>query len=479
MRRPSLLRHLLVWVLGALVVVWLGFIAIGFQTGHHEADELTDGHLASVAALLLNLRGSEALPRGQQVASQLLSRPELKSHDYQQSLSVVIWDAQGRVIGQLGEAPVPPFSDSEGFADLVLGNERTGWRTFARWDRNEPERRLMVMLKEAERDELAFDIAGQVALPGLWLLPTIALLLGFAIRRGLRPLYELSDDVHAVEVEQERPLGLRHPQVEFRAIVDAINLLMQRSRSALARERQLADELAHELRTPLASITLHASALQKPLADADRRRSLERLAHDAMRSGHVLAQVLALARASQTEMTETAQPVDLAELARRVVSEFAPQASADGHVLAYRGPSTCMRRGHPVLLELALRNLVENAVSHTPPGTSIEVQVDDAGRWLQVSDDGRSQAARDDGAPSPRARLSLGLGLGHRVVEKVAAIHGGALRKIEAESDGITTYRIGLGPESGEADPGTAPEAAVTAEPEAPFSALRAESATR
>ena len=101
MTRQSLWRHLLAWVLGALAVVWAGFVVVGFQTGQHEADELTDGHLASVAALLLNLRASDLLPPSQQVASQLLSRPELKSHDYQQSLSVVIWDNQGRVLGQL------------------------------------------------------------------------------------------------------------------------------------------------------------------------------------------------------------------------------------------------------------------------------------------------------------------------------------------------------------------------------------------
>ncbi|MEO6745755.1 MAG: histidine kinase dimerization/phospho-acceptor domain-containing protein [Caldimonas sp.] len=464
MTRPSLLRHLLAWVLSALIVVWAGFVAVGFQTGHHEADELTDGHLASVAALLLNLRGSELLPRSEQVASQMLSRPELKSHDYQQSLSVVIWDAQGRVLGHLGEAPVPPFSAAEGFADLVLGSEKTGWRTFARWDRSEPARRLMVMLKKEERDALAFDIAGQVAEPGLWLLPMIALVLGFAIRRGLRPLYELSDDVRAVDVGQQHPLGIRHPQVEFRAIVDSINVLMQRSRSALARERQLADELAHELRTPLASIALHASALQRPLDDDDRRQSLDRLAHDAIRSGHVLSQVLALARASQTEMTEAAQPVDLAALCRRVVSDFAPQALSSGHVLGYCGPSERTRRGHPVLLELALRNLVENAVSHTPAGTSIEVQLDDDGRWLQVRDDGRAQLAAADGMRGPAARLSLGLGLGHRVVEKVAAIHGGALLKVEPTNDAFTTYRISLGSDAADRDPtNAAPRAPAVA----------------
>ena len=51
-RTPTLARHLLAWVLGGLVGVWLTFIVAGYRTGQHEADELTDGHLASAAALM-------------------------------------------------------------------------------------------------------------------------------------------------------------------------------------------------------------------------------------------------------------------------------------------------------------------------------------------------------------------------------------------------------------------------------------------
>lgn len=58
--RPSLTRHLLLWSLGALVLVWASFVLLGYQTGVHEADELTDGHLASVAALLTHLKPEES-----------------------------------------------------------------------------------------------------------------------------------------------------------------------------------------------------------------------------------------------------------------------------------------------------------------------------------------------------------------------------------------------------------------------------------
>jgi hypothetical protein len=58
----SLTRHLLAWALGALALVWLSFIVAGYQTGRHEADELTDGHLASVATLLLAERRRPVRP---------------------------------------------------------------------------------------------------------------------------------------------------------------------------------------------------------------------------------------------------------------------------------------------------------------------------------------------------------------------------------------------------------------------------------
>ena len=79
-RRPSLTRQLLLWTLGALALVWGSFVLIGYQTGVHEADELTDGHLASVAALLLNLRASDGMDDVPQV-TQRAPMPWLKSHD--------------------------------------------------------------------------------------------------------------------------------------------------------------------------------------------------------------------------------------------------------------------------------------------------------------------------------------------------------------------------------------------------------------
>ncbi|MBX3621129.1 MAG: sensor histidine kinase N-terminal domain-containing protein [Rhizobacter sp.] len=427
------------WVLGALVLVWASFVAVGFRTGVHEADELTDGHLAGVAHLLLRQHQGRFDTDGGSTTGVDLA--DLKSHDYQQSMSVVIWDDEGQVITQTGEAPLPPFTAQEGFATLSLGAPPTPWRTFSRWDPGDHSRKVMVLLSVRERDDLAEDIAEQVAQPGFWLLPVVALALGWAIRRGLLPLRDLSRDVSALDVHEAKPLRTQ-PHVEFKPVVDSINTLVERQHAALVRERELSSELAHELRTPLASLTLHASLLRGARDEAERAQALSRIEHDAQRANHVVSHLLALARASRAEMAESAQPLDLIALARTVVGDYAQAAFDSGHELALVGDGRFMLAGHTVLLELALRNLIDNALSHTPRGTLVEVQLDPLARWLQVCDNGTpvSGLAPVEGA-APR-RLGLGLGLGHRVVDKIAAIHGAHFEQVPPPEGFRTCYRI-------------------------------------
>lgn len=439
--KRSLLRDLLAWTLVALVGVWASFIVAGLRTGVHEADELTDGHLASVAALLLSEhdgRFEEKRDAGAAVP------PSLRRHDYQQSMSVVVWNHDGRVITRTGEAPLPPFTVDDGFVDLQLGEPPTRWRSFSQWNGPDRQRKVMVLLSVDERDALAWDIAEQMAEPGLWLLPVVAIALGLAIRRGLTPLYELSHDVHELDVTRGEPLKTRHPHAEFESVVRSINLLVERQHAVLARERQLASELAHELRTPLAALALHARNLRGEIVDAaSRDQALERIEHDALRAGNVLSQLLQLARASRAEMAEAEQPFDLCELARRVVAEYAQPALDSGHELALEGEQPFPLTGHPVLVEVALRNLLDNALGHTRPGTLVEVQLDPQARWVQVCDNGGGdRPAPAAGAGGSRSGLNLGLGLGHRVVEKIAAIHHARFASVPAPEGFTSCYRL-------------------------------------
>jgi two-component system, OmpR family, sensor histidine kinase QseC len=435
--RPTLTRHLLAWALAALTLVWVTFIAFAYKTGEHEADELTDGHLASVSALLVSLA-----PGGLAAAPQpalLVAPHELKAHDYQRSFTVVVWNAQGRMLSRVGDAPSPPFASPEGFATLQLGQPPRPWRAFSRWDEGHGYR-LMVLLSQLERDDLAADIAGQVIEPGFWLLPVVAIVLGLAIYRGLRPLRALAQQVHALDTREAQKVQAPEHFEELAATVDAINRLVDRYHAVLTRERALANEFAHELRTPLASLALQARDAREAAPGPLQQQALARLEDDALRAGNVLAHLLALARASRIELDEAAQPLDLDVLARRVVSEFAPHAHASGRELGLSSPGPFLLSGHPVLLELALRNLVQNALAHTPRGTQVEVELDPQRRALQVADDGQRHA--DQPAEAATTLQPLRLGLGHRVVEKVAALHGATFEPDVALPDARRAWRI-------------------------------------
>jgi two-component system, OmpR family, sensor histidine kinase QseC len=445
-RRPTLTRHLLAWTLGTLLVLGICFIAFAYKTGQHEADELTDGHLASTTALLLTWSHGE-LTTGPKTPPPAAMAP-LKGHDYQQSLSVVMWNTAGRVIAHSGDAPVPDFNTvADGFSTLALGEPPTRWRAYASWNADR-SRKAMMMLSLDERDALAQDIAEQSIEPGLWLLPVLALALGLAVRRGLQPLYEMSREVHALDIHQSAPLKApRH--AELAEVIEAVNVLVERYHAALNRERDLASEFAHELRTPLAALALQARGLRDIQGEAERFASIVRVEQQALHAGEVLTQLLALARTRRADLEETAAPVNMTELARHVVGQLAPHAHAGGRELSLEeegsgegsgeNAAPLLVTGHATLLEVALRNLVENSLSHTPPGTLTEVRVDSQRRSIAVADHWPRDRSTDWQLKPSRA---LGLGLGHRVVGKIAEIHGAHFQPWEGAADEARSYRI-------------------------------------
>lgn len=440
MRRSSLQLNLLAWMLGALALVWGSFVIWGYQTGVHEADELTDGHLAGVAALTLNWHVQDDVPAGETTAVQ--PPAGLHAHDYQESLSVVLWNAQGLLISRTGQAPLPDFDIEQGFA-TIGADERKAWRSYTQWSHDKTAK-VTVMIDLAERDSLADDIAMQMIEPGFWLLPVIVIALGVAMRRGMRPLNQLTQRVEALDLGRDQRLSDAHVPRELSPMVSSINTLLDRQQEALERERNLANEVAHELRTPLASIALQAQAL-KSEGQADTavmQAALQRIGQDALHAGHVLDQLLTLARAGRGMLDAPLQTVNWADVVRNVAAAQAQNAWQREDMISVDAPQELPVRGNALLLDSALRNLVENAVRHTPTGTQIEVQAGldsvQERAWVQVCDDGRRDAAPDHVPPVDS------LHLGHEIVSRVMQAHGGRFMVAEAPQGFTTCYRMEL-----------------------------------
>jgi two-component system sensor histidine kinase QseC len=283
-------------------------------------------------------------------------------------------------------------------------------------------RRVAVLLDWQRRQALAGDIARHLVAPALVFLPLLALVLAWAIRRGLRPLKGLSADIQALNVDAGQSLTLKQPYKELGVVVKAINQLVQRLASQVQRERRFAADVAHELRTPLTSLVLQARRARNNPVALEQAQALAAVEQGAMRAGRILSQLLDLARA-QSLADDLSESVDLCALAHRVVSEHAALAHALGQEIALEAPEQALRvPGRTTLLELALRNLVDNALRHNPTGTYVEVRVatDAEGRTvLSVSDDGVDALHRESAASSETLAVR-GMGIGLTLVERIA-----------------------------------------------------------
>ena len=438
--RPALWRHLWFWTFGAVLAVWITLVAVAVSTGFHEARKFIDGQLVATAQLWLGSPPADATapPPGAIGVD----------NEYVPDLAVLAWTdvlldtdthrlADGLPLDRLSQP---------GLVDVVYvnGNGPRDWRAYViEQQQGERLRRVAVLVDTRERNALGLDIAEHVALPAILLLPLVALVLWWTIRRGLRPLEQLSREVAELDSAAGQRLNTEHRHREFVSTVSAINTLVSSLQAQAQREREFASDVAHELRTPLAAISLQTSAAQHEPSP----ERLAQLEHEALRAGRILSQLLDLARAQRSEGGSSAgeqSPVDIAEVAGRLVAVHAPLGHASGHELALQLPESVVSvRVSPLLLELALRNLIANALRHTPAGTQVEVEV-----WrrsgacgVSVSDDGQRA-----GAPAPSVAASQaqsgGLGLGLRLVERMAEQMGARLERSTGQPPMTTCFTL-------------------------------------
>ena len=435
-RLPTLSRYLWSWVVGALLVVWATLLLVAWYTGHHEAEEITDGQLVAVARLWLSVDPGDTEVSVEPIAA-------TRARAYVQDIAVLHW-AGGQLrtdthdlSGSLDLTRPPPMGFSERMQVSASGPVR--WRVYAAAGHGERAADVVAVVMDVDhRIDLGRDMALKLARPALLVLPLVALLLWWALRRGLRPLVLLSRDVAALDVLGGQRLNTAHRFYEFSSTVRAINTLVDSLQAQARREREFASDVAHELRTPLAAMSLQASAAQHD-PNAERLAQLET---NALRAGHILSQLLDLARAQRDGTgRETWKELSLAEVSGGLIASHAQEAFERDHELSLEQPDEpVLIRAQPLLLELALRNLIENALRHTPSGTQVVVEVWNTAleKGVSVSDDGQ----RADAPRTAQAPASSGLGLGLRLVQRIAEQLGATLERDTGESPMTTRFTL-------------------------------------
>lgn len=429
--RVSLRHRLLALALTTVLAVWAATAALTYYDARQEVDEMLDAHLAQAASLLAVQVSRDAVEIGAEHAPLL--------HKYSRRVAFQVWAGGSILRLHSANAPGQPLSRSrQGFSDSMIDGQR--WRVFCTWD-DQDKNLIYVAESTQERDELARDIAVNLLKPLGFSLPLLALLLWVAVARALRPLVDLTDELAQRQPDNLAPLDTGTAPREVAPLIERLNNLFGRIDASLQKERRFTADAAHELRTPIAAIKAQAQVARAASTENERSHALDGAILGCDRAAHLIDQLLTLARIDALD-AGTTEPCALRALAAELIAAIAPTALSQNVQLELAEGDEVVIHGNRTLLRILLRNLLDNAVRHTRPGTTVRVvtaQEPGKGR-LSVIDNGpgippQELARVGERFYRPLGTSATGSGLGLSVVKRIAEIHSASLQ-LSPQNDG-------------------------------------------
>src|SRR3989338_222014 len=422
-QRASLKQRLLALALAAITLVWLGAATFTYLDAREEFDEVLDAHLAQAAALLV-VQATHEIDELETEHAPLL-------HKYARRVAFQVWEQGQQLRLHSANAPQQPLANRErGFSDNTIDGKR--WRVFSTWDES-GEYLIHVAERIDVREELARDIAGNLLRPMWFSLPLLALLLWVAVMRGLRPLDKLAREVEQREPDNLAALDASIAPREVVPLIERLNRLFLRIEASMQKERRFTADAAHELRTPVAAIKAQAQVAQAASGAAERIRAIDNAILGCDRATHLIDQLLALARVDTLDRS-MAELCQLRDIAAEAIAALAPAALEKGVQLELLTGDEATVQGNPGLLRGLLRNLLDNSIRHTLPGTSVQVSIthEPGAVCLSVSDNGPGIPEQEvdkvlERFYRPLGTQASGSGLGLSIVKRIAEVHTATL----------------------------------------------------
>ncbi|OZI44688.1 hypothetical protein CEK29_08255 [Bordetella genomosp. 5] len=422
----SLRVQVLVGILGAMLVSWL--VQFGFYWSSHTREQsgVRDHELRtaarSIGFLLATVPPGQALQWG---------TPAPGRHPLQSigPAEFQIWDlVADKLVLSSQRAPAVRMApeQSGGFVTHDVAGE--SWRVYTSLDASAryeimagaPTRRFYEQLVSR------FWLGSFVTLVMFLAIGSIAVLI---VWRSLRELNRVGADLSARDPADGVELDERAVPTETRPLIRAINQRQRRVLELIANERRFIGDAAHELRTPLAVLAVYADTAYRTGDPEKAKLLMQKISDTTRRSTRIVEQLLDMARMDSQGSTMRFEAVDLAEVARLVISDM--QSAIDEREQTLRPELPSLRVwGQVDALGTLMRNLLDNASRYSGEGSELGLCIRQEGDeiLLVVCDTGPGiPAAERTRVFNPFYRLpgapSHGSGIGLALVARIAALH--------------------------------------------------------
>ncbi|AYQ30092.1 MULTISPECIES: sensor histidine kinase [unclassified Polaromonas] len=292
--------------------------------------------------------------------------------------------------------------------------------------------RAMAVIQVAETLELRQTLARKILFDTLWrqavLLAVIAMVVVVVVQRATRPVRRLSAELQARHEGDLTPIAAADAPRELLPLIEATNQVMGRLQHLLDHQKRFVRDAAHQLRTPLAVLKVQVQSALR--GDMDAQGALAEVNQTVDRATVLANQMLALAKVEQLRQQADLKAIDLAQIVRAVALDVAPLI-ADKDIDFEIETVPALVTSHEWMLGELTRNLLHNAIKHTPAGGTLSVRIvrDASYVALTVSDSGpgiSAELAARLYQPFSAGNVRHGSGLGLAICREITeAMHGG------------------------------------------------------
>ena len=400
---------------------------VGRYFAHEELEQQLDHRITTESSLLI-----EEYDRGGLAALAAMVDSHHDRHE-NSGLGYLLVDHQGRRLAGSLQAEAP---NKAGWREnLYVGNKTTGDRR--------AHQALTVILPAGERLVVAADrmpveeidaVIGWITagMTSVMLMMGIgsAWILGLITRRRIDNISKVANAIAAGDLS--RRIDRNNRAGEFDRLAETLNRMLDRNAELLTNLKQISTDIAHDLLTPLGRLQ---QQLELALTDCrntqDYRHTIERAIATAVEIQQLFSSLLKISEIESLTLRKTFTPVSLTEVAKRVTDAFRPDIEENGRKLIVRLDHDLHILGERHLLSQLLVNLIENAMRHTPVGTTISVILSRTADHtiLTVEDDGPGIPVADRARVIERfvrleaSRSTKGHGLGLSLVKAIATAH--------------------------------------------------------
>ncbi|MBN6067997.1 two-component system sensor histidine kinase QseC [Aggregatibacter actinomycetemcomitans] len=424
----SLRFRLIVTLSLVSVCVWLISTAVAWFQVRKEVNQMFDAQQILFAQRLASSDLRTIL------VGHHRGKPSKKRHGFKKpgyeddALAFAIFAPDGDILlsdGENGENFI--FAPARGFSKSRLREDDDEWRIF--WL---PVGDGPLMIAVGQEQEYRDDLVNEMVFGQMWIwfagLPFLLLALGLVIRKELKSLKQIGEQVAKRTPDDASLLKTENIPTEILPLIQSLNQFFDRTSSMLLRERRFTSDAAHELRSPLAALRIQTEVAQIAGDDADmREQALDNLTQGIDRATQLIEQLLTLSRLDSLQELDNLQEIHWEQIVPSLIGGLYFHAEKRDITLEFEEIAVpAVKLGQPLLLSLMLRNLIDNAIRYCPQGSRIKVRLEKS--KISVEDNGGGVDDADLAKLGqrfyrPAGQNEKGSGLGLSIVHRIAELH--------------------------------------------------------